>query len=131
MRESSLAAVLLSLALLAGLTSQGDLRADSVSSFAWLRSAYFDRDLDFANEWAHWGLLEPPRTETGLRRNVHSVGPALLWSPFYAAATRGSAKSLRAWATGGYPIYCSPRTTSWARPLRSPASAAATSSRSR
>src|SRR6185295_13217021 len=86
MRASRLALVLLPLALLALVAGRGDLRADSVSYFAWLRSAWFDRDLDFANEWAHWGLPEAPRTGTGLRRNVHSVGPALLWSPFYAAA---------------------------------------------
>jgi hypothetical protein len=87
----------LALALLASLCLEPEFRADSVSYFAWLRSAYFDRDLDFANEWAHWGLKELPPTPTGLRRNVHSVGPALLWSPFYLVA------DLYVAATGAFP----------------------------
>jgi hypothetical protein len=78
--------LLLALALGAAVRIEPEFRADSVSYFVWLRSAYFDHDLDFANEWAHWGLREPPSTPTGLRRNVHSVGPAVLWSPFYLAA---------------------------------------------
>jgi hypothetical protein len=78
--------LLLALALIAGPRLEPEFRADSVSYFVWLRSAYFDHDLDFANEWAHWGLPELPRTPTGLRRNVHPVGPALLWSPFYVGA---------------------------------------------
>lgn len=85
------------LLLLASLGVEPEFRADSVSYFAWLRSAWFDHDLDFANEWAHWGLEAQPRTPTGLRRNVHSVGPALLWSPFYLVA------DLYVAATGAFP----------------------------
>ena len=89
--------LLLCVAFVAGARIDPEFRADSVSYFAWLRSAYFDHDLDFANEWAHWGLKELPETATGLRRNVHSVGPALLWSPFYVAA------DLYVAATGAFP----------------------------
>jgi hypothetical protein len=65
------------------------LDADAVEYYSHLRSLYFDRDVDFANEFEHFGILsrwdksEP--TATGHRRTVFSVGPALLWMPFYAA----------------------------------------------
>src|SRR5207244_529697 len=82
--------------------------ADSPSYFVYLRSAAFDHDLDFANEWAQWGYEPQPLTATGHRRNVHAIGSAMIWSPFYAAAhayvvaTRllGS----RAYAADGYAI---------------------------
>ena len=63
-----------------------EFRADSASYFAYLRSAAFDHDLDFTNEWEHWGYTPGALTVTGHRPNVQSVGPALLWSPFYAIA---------------------------------------------
>jgi len=63
-----------------------EFRGDSASYFAYVRSAVFDHDLDFANEWEHWGYPEPERTATGLRRNVQSIGPAVLWTPFYLLA---------------------------------------------
>lgn len=62
---------------------------DSVYYYAYLRSIVFDGDLDFANELKR---LTPPgyqpgeRTATGLTPNVFSVGPAILWSPFFLAA---------------------------------------------
>ena len=78
-------------ALLAGaaaLAAYGlpEFRGDSASYFAYVRSAAFDGDLDFANEWEHWGYPEQARTATGLRQNVQSVGPAVLWAPFYLLA---------------------------------------------
>jgi len=63
-----------------------EFRGDSASYFAYVRSAVFDHDLDFANEWEHWGYPERPRTPTGLRQNLQSVGPAVLWAPFYLMA---------------------------------------------
>jgi hypothetical protein len=64
------------------------LDADAVEYYAHLRSLYFDRDLDFANEFAYFGILgrydKVNPTSTGHRRTVFSVGPALLWLPFYA-----------------------------------------------
>jgi len=59
--------------------------ADSVSYYAYLRSAVFDRDWDFTNEWKAWGYPALGVTETGHRRNPNSVGPALLWTPFFLA----------------------------------------------
>jgi hypothetical protein len=65
------------------------LDADAVEYFSHVRSLYFDHDLDFANEFAHFGILtrgdKVKPTVTGHRRTIFSVGPALLWMPFYAA----------------------------------------------
>jgi hypothetical protein len=63
-----------------------EFRADSASYFAYVRSAVFDHDLDFADEWEHWGYAKAPPTPTGHRPNVQSVGPALAWAPFYLLA---------------------------------------------
>ncbi len=65
------------------------LDADAVEYFSHVRSLYFDHDLDFANEFEHFGILtrgdKRQPTVTGHRRTIFSVGPALLWMPFYAA----------------------------------------------
>jgi 4-amino-4-deoxy-L-arabinose transferase-like glycosyltransferase len=64
------------------------LDADAVEYFSHLRSLYFDHDLDFANEFEHFGLMtrwdKVQPTPTGHRRTIFSVGPALAWMPFYA-----------------------------------------------
>lgn len=61
-----------------------EFRADSSSYFAYLRSASFDLDLDFRNEWqAFRGENQPSH---GRRVSVFSAGPAVVWSPFYLAA---------------------------------------------
>jgi hypothetical protein len=65
------------------------LDADAVEYFSHVRSLYFDHDLDFANEFEHFGILSRydkiRPTVTGHRRTIFSVGPALAWLPFYAA----------------------------------------------
>src|SRR5262245_60047209 len=49
----------LALALAIGASSPTQfLRADFPQYFAYLRSMAFDRDLDFADEWAYWGFAE-------------------------------------------------------------------------
>jgi hypothetical protein len=65
-----------------------EFRADAGSYFVYLRSALFDRDLDFANDWALLGRPEMAahRTPTGRVSNSQTVGPAILWSPFALAA---------------------------------------------
>lgn len=67
------------------------LASDGSNYFSYLRSAFFDRDLDFHNEFAHfnqsfWMTYKPKTTVTGHLTNVFSVGPAVLWSPFYLTA---------------------------------------------
>ena len=62
------------------------LGLDGKGYFSYLRSFVFDRDLDFRNEY---DVLDEPREETpstGLPINPYSVGPALLWAPFYLSA---------------------------------------------
>jgi hypothetical protein len=79
---------------------------DEVQYFAYLRSLYFDYDLDFRNEYEYFAdqrlrngdpavfnaLLrdkpeDPPRIPaTGLYRNVAPIGSALLWAPGFALA---------------------------------------------
>src|SRR5215213_10736625 len=71
--------------------------SDEIQYFAYLRSAWFDRDLSFENEYRyfydagiarsdgfHETFLERT-TETGRRINFATIGCAILWSPFYLA----------------------------------------------
>ena len=71
--------------------------SDEIQYFAFLRSAWFDRDLSFENEYRyfydrgigrsdgfHETFLERT-TETGRRLNFGTVGCAILWAPFYGA----------------------------------------------
>lgn len=73
--------------------------ADEIEYFSYLRSLAFDRDVDFTNEYAYFverdpqGLagfratfLERREAATGRPISFASLGPALLWSPFYALA---------------------------------------------
>jgi hypothetical protein len=73
--------------------------SDEVQYYAYLRSFYFDRDLDFRNEYQHFAdiglqnddqavfnaLLRQddanPNPKTGKLRNVAPIGSALLWTP--------------------------------------------------
>lgn len=81
--------------------------SDEVQYYAYLRSVYFDRDLDFRNEYAHFAaqaegfgdmavtnaLLREdamnPNPTTGLLRNVAPVGAAILWAPGFILADAG------------------------------------------
>jgi hypothetical protein len=78
--------------------------ADEIEGFAYLRSAVFDRDLDFEDEyrWFHArdpeGLrgfketfLDRREPATGRPINFAPLGSALLWSPFYLLAHAGVA----------------------------------------
>jgi hypothetical protein len=73
--------------------------ADEIEYFSYLRSLAFDRDLDFTNEYTAFvardpqGLagfratfLERREPATGRPINFASLGPAVLWSPFYLVA---------------------------------------------
>ena len=76
--------------------------SDEIKYFVTLRSAYFDHDLHYANDFgyfverdpvAHAGLRpyadEP--TPTGYRLNDGPIGSAVLWAPFYVVADLGVA----------------------------------------
>src|SRR5688500_3190536 len=87
-RSAAVPALLAALALawvVAGLGNP-EFRADSPGYFAYIRSLVFDGDLDFRNEWEHWGLKALPTTATGRMANPYPIGPALLWAPFFLVA---------------------------------------------
>ena len=87
-----------------------EFRADTGSYFVYLRSLAFDHDLDFANDWTL--LRQPPaaslRTVTGHVSNMQTVGPALLWSPFYLMAhayvRMGNALGFASWPGDGVSV---------------------------
>ncbi len=59
---------------------------DSAYYYMYLRSVFFDHDIDFTNEVAR--QMGPEQvsqnlTVTGLPDNHWSVGPAILWTPFF------------------------------------------------
>lgn len=78
--------------------------SDEVQYYAYLRSVYFDGDLDFRNEYTYFSnqrlaigdtairdaLLREdavnPHPVTGLLRNVAPVGSAILWAPGFILA---------------------------------------------
>ena len=75
---------------------------DEIQYFAFLRSARFDRDLSFENEYRyfydrgiarahgfHETFLEMT-SATGLRLNFGTIGSAILWSPMYIVADAGA-----------------------------------------
>ncbi|NIN66703.1 MAG: hypothetical protein GTO63_18850 [Anaerolineae bacterium] len=68
--------------------AQGNLvlNEDGKSYFSYLRSFVFDGDLDFRNEFTQLRKESLRTTATGLTYNGMSVGPAVLWSPFYLSS---------------------------------------------
>ncbi len=75
------------------------VRGDGNGYYAWLASAVVDHDLDFANQYRHADPLfqtlvfqpdgqERPAavTATGRLEDQWSVGPAILWAPWFLAA---------------------------------------------
>ena len=76
--------------------------ADEIEYFSYLRSAVFDRDLEFGNEYAHFYAEDPQglagfkatfldlrEPATGRHINFAPLGTALLWSPAYLAVHAG------------------------------------------
>jgi hypothetical protein len=72
------------------------LQSDGFYYFAYLRSLVFDHDVNFMNDYRMLGLgdktyLFQP-TATGHAESAWTIGPAIVWSPFFAvghlAATR-------------------------------------------
>ena len=95
-REFLLLALLFSLSLPA--VTARLYSSDEVQYFSYLRSLWFDRDVSFENEYRyfydhniaqsegyHETFLER-QTAAGRRVNYGTIGCAILWSPFYAAA---------------------------------------------
>jgi hypothetical protein len=82
--------LLLALPALAQLHLAGSrLSGDGIMYYVYVRSLMKDGDVDFTNEYAHYGRLDREDlrvpTETGLRRSIFAVGPGLMWIPFFLA----------------------------------------------
>lgn len=107
-RTFALIGLLFAATYVAAVASSGRPRivdGDAIQYYAYLRSAVFDHDLDFENDYSALygssadasGWLRE-RTPTGRPRNMMSVGPAILWAPLYllvvAAAAIGAALGL-------------------------------------
>ena len=72
--------------------------SDEIQYFSYLRSLWFDRDVSFENEYRYFfdrnigrgegfhATFLNQHTEAGRRPSFATIGSAILWSPFYAAA---------------------------------------------
>ncbi len=66
------------------------LQSDGFYYFAYLRSIAFDGDVNFTNDYKLLGLGDKPHlfqpTPTGYAQSAWTIGPAIAWAPFFAAA---------------------------------------------
>jgi hypothetical protein len=82
---------------------------DEVQYYSYLRSVYFDHDLDFRNEYEHFAAVgeqqrppdpavrnallridaQNPNPATGKLRNVAPIGSAIMWAPGFVLADLG------------------------------------------
>jgi len=64
------------------------LQSDAFYYYAYLRSLAFDGDVSLANDYRMIGLGDKPHlfepTATGYAHSAWTVGPAIVWSPFFA-----------------------------------------------
>ena len=61
--------------------------SDGIYYYIYLPSLFFDRDLDFTNDIKRFNSgIRGGITPMGYPENVFSVGPAILWSPFFGLA---------------------------------------------
>lgn len=61
-------------------------QVDSIGYYSYLPSFLLHRDFDFSDDYAHYGLGPGPfgiSSITSKEGNYWSVGPAVLWSPFF------------------------------------------------
>src|SRR3954451_11403296 len=65
------------------------LQSDGFYYYAYLRSIAFDHDVNFLNDYKMLGLGEKTYlfqpTRTGHAESAWTIGPAIVWSPFFAA----------------------------------------------
>jgi hypothetical protein len=94
-------AALFAMGLALQLTLGARLQSDGFYYYAYLRSMAFDRDVNFANDYRMLGLGEKSYlfqpTRTGYAHSAWTIGPALLWAPFFGA---GHLVAMRLQATG-------------------------------
>jgi hypothetical protein len=78
------------------------VRGDGVGYYAYVRALLIEHRLDFRGDWKHGNesfvigridsggrLLAGEYTSTGRVRNLWSIGPSILWSPFLIATHAG------------------------------------------
>ena len=86
----------LAFAFSAGMAAQlslgARLQSDGFYYFAYLRSIWFDGDINFANDYRLLGLDDKPHlfvpTATGHAQTAWSIGPSLMAMPFFAVGDR-------------------------------------------
>lgn len=85
------------------------ITGDGLSYYSHLRSLVVDGDLDFTNEFAvlstwNQGIIKDKQVTTAVGRpgNRFSIGPAVLWSPFYLFAQLKYASILSDNPNAGY-----------------------------
>lgn len=86
-------ALALSACFAAGLVAQtrlgARLQSDGFYYFAYARSLWFDGDVDFTNDYRLLGLGDKAHlfqpTPTGYAQSAWTIGPAIVWTPFFAA----------------------------------------------
>ena len=87
------AALLLAVLFTAGVALQlqlgARLQSDGFYYYAYLRSLAFDRDVEFTNDYRMLGLGDKAHlfnpTPTGYAQSAWTIGPSIVWSPFFAA----------------------------------------------
>jgi hypothetical protein len=88
-RAPVLFAALFAVGLAAQIHFGARLQSDGFYYFAYLRSIVFDGDVDFTNDYRLLGLGDKPHlfepTPTGYAQSAWTIGPAMVWSPFFAA----------------------------------------------
>jgi hypothetical protein len=85
-------AILLAVLFAAGVAFQlqlgARLQSDGFYYYAYLRSMAFDRDVDFTNDYRLLGLGDKAHlfqpTPTGYAQSAWTIGPAIVWAPFFA-----------------------------------------------
>lgn len=99
LRTFTLIGIVLTVAYLAGVLAfpaRHDrlINGDAIQYYAYVRSVVFDGDVDFSNDYRllyadagkDTNALLTSRTPAGRPHNSMSIGPAVLWTPFYLAA---------------------------------------------
>lgn len=88
-RTIPLFGVLFAAGLAAQLHFGARLQSDGFYYFAYLRSITFDGDVEFSNDYRLLGLGDKAHlfnpTPTGYAQSAWTIGPAFVWSPFFAA----------------------------------------------
>lgn len=119
MKRSTIVGFLIASLVTLALVSTKIRGADEIEYYSHLRSAFFDRDLDFTNEYEHFhsknpqGLaafketfLDRREPRTGRPINFAPIGSAVVWSPFFLAAhTLVTSGVLKGPADGFSPTY--------------------------